>query len=164
MKNLKKIAVLALLLIGFFAFSKAENTTSKSSLNIEAINIVKVLSSQELECRPTSNFLFYVETTLVKKSRGFSTINATIFVLDRVSGQYNSIANENIVVPFHNESVLQFDTVKSNCDKTTLANGDKIIGSNLPAAYCFSDLIQYDVVLNSYNNAINKLLHINRTL
>ncbi|PQJ81294.1 hypothetical protein [Polaribacter glomeratus] len=164
MKNLKKIAVLALLLIGFFAFSKAEKTTSKTSLNIDAINIVKALSNQELECRPTSNFLFYVEATLVKKSRGSSTVNATIFVLDRVSGQYNSVANENIVVPFHKESVLQYDIVKSNCNKITLANGDKIIGSTQPAAYCFSDLIKYEVVFNSYNSAINKLLHINRTL
>jgi hypothetical protein len=164
MKILKKTTAIALLLIGIFSFSKVENTTPKSSLNLEEINVIQTLSSQEMECRPSSELLFYVETKLVKKSRGSSTINASIYVLNRVSGQSNLLANENIVVPFHKDAVLHYDTLPSGCEKIELTNGDKIIGSNTQTPYCFNELINYEAIYNSYNRATNKLLHINRTL
>ena len=164
MKNLKKIAVLALLLIGIFSFSKVEKIAPKTSLNLEQINIIKILSSQDLECRPSSDFLFYVETKLVKKSRGYSTINASIFVLDRVSGNSNLLANENIMVPFHKETVLKYDSEVSDSKNIVLSNGDKIIGSDAHTPYSFNELIKYEIINNSYNRATNQLLHINRTL
>ena len=164
MKNIKKIAVLALLLIAIFSFSKVEKTTPKTSLNLEQINIIKILSSQDLECRPSSDFLFYVETNLVKKSRGYNTINASIFVLDRVSGKSNLLANKNIMVPFLKETVLQHDSEVCDSKKIVLTNGDKIIGSDAYTPYSFNELIKYDVINNSYNRATNDLLYINRTL
>ena len=164
MKNLKKITVLALLLIGIFSFSKVEKIAPKTSLNLEQINIIKILSSQDLECRPSSDFQFYVETKLVKKSRGYSTINASIFVLDRVSGNSNLLANENIMVPFHKETVLQYNSEVSDSKNIVLSNGDKIIGSDAQTPYSFNELIKYEVINNSYNRATNQLLRINRAL
>lgn len=164
MKNLKKIAAITLILIGIFSFSIVENKTPKTSLNLEEINITQILSSQEKGCRPSSEVLFYVDTKLVKKSRGFSTINASIFVLDRVSGQSNLLANENIVVPSYKDAVLHYDLLPSTCNKIELTNGDKIVGSEIQTPYCFNELIQYETIYNSYNNATNKLLHLDRTL
>ncbi|SDS17476.1 hypothetical protein SAMN05216503_2214 [Polaribacter sp. KT25b] len=164
MKILKTISAVALLLIGVFSFSKAEKTTPKSSLNLEEVNITQILSSEEKGCRPSSEVFFYVDTKLVKKSRGCTTINASIYVLDRVSGQSNLLANENIVVPSYKDAVLHYDTIPSTCNKIELTNGDKIVGSEIQTPYCFNELIQYKTIYKSYNNATNKLLHIDRTL
>ncbi|WP_339663483.1 hypothetical protein [uncultured Polaribacter sp.] len=164
MKILKNLTLVFVLLIGVFAFSKAKSTTEKVPLNLDTIDVIQTLSSQELECRPTSELYFYVETNLVKKSRGSSTINASIYVLDKTSGLSNLLANDTIVVPFHKETVLDFETLPSNCKTTVLTNGDTVIGSNTKAPFCFNELIQYEKIYNSYNNATNKLLHIQRTL
>jgi hypothetical protein len=83
-----------------------------------------------LECRSSSDFLFYVETKLVKKSRGFNIINASIFILSRVSGKSNLLANENIMITFHKEIILKCDSEASYSEKIVLTNGDKIIGSD----------------------------------
>lgn len=164
MKILKNLTLVFVLFIGVLAFSKAKSTTEKAPLNLDTINVIQTLASQELECRPTSELFFYVETNLVKKSRGFSTINASIYVLDKTSGLSNLLANDTIVVPFHKETVLDFDTVPNNGKSAVLANGDTIMGSNTKAPFSFKELIQYEKIYNSYNNATNKLLHMQRTL
>lgn len=164
MKILKNLALVFVLLIGVFAFSKAKTTKEKAPLKLDNINVIQTLASQELECRPSSKLFFYVETNLVKKSRGSSTINASIYVLDKVSGLSNLLANDTIVVPFHKETVLDVKTLSNHGETTVLANGDTVIGSKSNAPYGFKDLIKYEKIYNSYNNATNKLLHLERTL
>ena len=87
MKPLKNIAFIAVLLIGIFSFSKSEKP--KTTLNIDDINVLEILSKQDLTCRPNADFLFYVESSLVKKSRGFNTVNARVYMVDR--SQVNTI-------------------------------------------------------------------------
>jgi hypothetical protein len=164
MKILKNLALVFLLLIGVFAFSKAKNTETKPPLNLDALNVLPILTSQESACRPSSELFFYVETNLIKKSRGSSTINASIYVLDKVSGLSNLLANDTIVVPFHKETVLSFETIPSNSKTTVLANGDVIIGNKSTAPYSFNELITNEKIYNSYTTAANKLLHRERTL
>ena len=157
------IKSLALLLILFSSFSKVEKITAKATLNFEKINVVQILSAQEFGCRPSAELTFYVETTLVKKLRGYSTINASVFALNRFSGESSLLANENIIVPFHKDAVLRYDKTKSECEKTILTNGDKIVGSQINTKYCFNELIKHEVIYNSYIRSTNKLLDIQRT-
>jgi hypothetical protein len=162
MKTSNVLKLLALLLIVIFSFSKVKKTTPKATLNFEKINIVQILSEQEFECRPSAELTFYVESTLVKKFRGYSTINATVFALNRFSGESSLLANENIIVPFHKDAVLHYDKTKSDCEKTILTNGDRIVGSQINTKYCFNELIKHEVIYNSYIRSTNKLLDIQR--
>lgn len=158
MNFIKKTSVLFIVLISIFSFTKIENTKLKSKINLEELNIIKLLSDQEFQCRPSSEIMFYVDTELVKKSRGYSTINAKIYILDRFSGKTNLLANENINVLSHKESVINYDFTQSDCKKVVLANGDKTLGINNNSPYCFSDLIKYKNIYNSYTRSSNKLL------
>ncbi|UAM98333.1 hypothetical protein K8354_00460 [Polaribacter litorisediminis] len=161
---LKNISILIVLFTGVFSLSKIENTPPKSSLNLEKINVVEMLSEQEFQCRPSSKIMFYVETALVKKYRGAATIKASVYVLDRASGQSNLLVSENILVPSHKDAFLTYDTVGNGSDKKVLSNGDKIIGSNAQTSYSFSELIKYKAIYTSYLIATNKLLDIQRTI
>lgn len=163
MRPLKKAAFFAVILIGLFSFSKSEKTIP--ALNIDNLNVIEILSKQSLQCRPTSDYLFYVETELVKKSRGFNTINAKVFLMDRSTGQYNLLASENVAVPLHKDMIsLDYETAIRDCELTTLENGDSIIGNSNSGPYCFSELIKNETVYNSYISSTNKLLGLNRTL
>ena len=122
MKTSNVLKLSALLLIVVFSFSKFKETTPKATLNFEKINVVEILSDQEFGCRPSAELTFYVESTLVKKFRGYSTINATVFALNRFSGESSLLASENIIVPFHKDAVLHYDKTKSDCEKTILSN------------------------------------------
>lgn len=163
MRPLKKAAFSAVILIGLFSFSKTEK--SIPSLNIDNLNVIEILSKQSLQWRPTSNHVFYVESELVKKSRGFNTINAKVFLMDRKTGQYNLLSSENIAVPLHKDMIsLDFETAVRDCELTTLENGDKIVGNANSGDYCFSELIKNETVYQSYISSTNKLLGLERTL
>ena len=162
MKTSNMVKSLALLLILFSSFSKVEKTTAKATLNFEKINVVQILSAQEFGCRPSAELTFYVETTLVKKFRGYSKINASVFALNRLSGESSLLANENIIVPSHKDAVLHYNKTASDCEKTILTNGDRIVGSQTNTKYCFNELIKHEVIYNSYIRSTNKLLDIQR--
>jgi hypothetical protein len=163
MKPLKIIAFIAIPLIGILSFSKSEKPTP--TLNIDNINALEILSNQGVSCRPNSDFLFYVESSLVKKSRGFNTVNARVYMMHRETGQYNLLASENVAVPFHKDMIaLDYEIPTRDCEFTTLENGDKIVGNSNSGDYCFSELIKNETVYNSYINSTNKLLNLNRSL
>lgn len=161
MRPLKTTALFAVILIGLFSFSKSEKTLPP--LKIENLNVSEILSKQG--CRPDSDYLFFVETSLVKKSRGFSTVNAKVFLMERSTGQYNLLSSENIAVPFHKDMVsLDFEVAQRDCQQTTLENGDKIVGNSNFGSYCFAELIKSETVYNSYISATNKLLSLDRSM
>ena len=164
MKTLKSISALLILLIGIFSFTSFEKSTPISNLNLDEVDIIQVLSEQEYECRPSTEIMFFVESSLVKKSRGSSTINTNVYLLDRVSGKSKLLANENIIIPNHKDAIIHYDTEISNCEKIELSNGDKTLGSNTYAPYCFNELIKYKTIFKSYVRSSNKLLSMNRTL
>lgn len=161
MRPLKKIAFFAVILTGLFSFNKSEKTIPP--LNIDNLNALEILSNQSLECRPTSDYMFFVETELVKKSRGFTTVNASIYLMNRASGQYNLLASEHVAVPFHKDMIsLDYEPAIRDCDSTILENGDRIIGNTNSGSYCFAELIKNEAVYISYVSAANKLLDLDR--
>lgn len=159
MNSLKKIILLFLLMLTIFSFVKISENSSEKKLNLEKVNILEILSKQKYECRPSSEFMFYVETNLVKKARGANTINTKIYVLDRVSGFSNLLASENILVPSYKGDVfLEYETVETNCGKGTLDNGDRLIGTTEKAPYCFHELVKFEAIYSSYLKSKNNLL------
>lgn len=165
MKPLKKITALAVILIGIFSFSKKENTTVKTALNLENINVVEVLSKQQFECRASSDFIFYVETDLVKKIRGASHINAKVFILDKVSGSKNLLAQENIQVNKFEDSIeIKDHNSEDAFIRSVLKNGDKIIGDSNNTPFAFNELLKFESIYNGYINSTNKLLRLKRSI
>jgi len=162
MKSIKKIAVLLIIVIGIFSFAKLEGKTVKSKVNLEEVNVVALLSKQELGCRPSNEVMFYVDTEIVKKHRGFSEISAKVYIVDRVSGAKNVLSNGHILLPYHKETLIGDHEEVTNAQWTALKNGDKILASSKPSTYDFKELIKYQVVYDSYIRATNKLLKINR--
>jgi hypothetical protein len=161
MSFLKKITALVVFSITIFSFVKKESNSPEIKLNLEEINVITILSKQKYECRPSSKFMFYVETNLLKKSRGSNTINASIFVLDRTTGYASLLANENILVPLYKEVIsVEYSSLISDREKGVLNNGDKIIGSSKNTPYCFNELIKFGVISRSYTKSRNRLLNV----
>lgn len=164
MKPLKKIAALAVVLVGLLSFS-AKETKSLSALNLDEINVLEMLSKQQFECRPSSDFVFYVETNLVKKVRGANNINAKVYILDKISGKKNLLAQEDIQVKKYEDAISLKDYNSNNTFKSfTLENGDEIIGSSQKTPYAFDELLKYEAIYNGYINSTNKLLRLKRSI
>lgn len=164
MNTLKKSTIILIFLIGTLSFSKKDNEVYNFGLNLKDINVEKILLDSQSECRPSSQLTFYVETKLEKKFRGYNTIDASIFILDKTSGKFNLLANESIIVPFHKDTFLDYDLKINKNGSKELNNGDRLIGSNSLTPFSFNELIKYDVVYSSYLRSTNKLLNNNRTL
>jgi hypothetical protein len=163
MKSLKKIAALAVIIISLFSFGSKKEIKSLD-LNLDKINVVEMLSQQQFECRPSSDFMFYVETSLIKKIRGANNINAKVYILDKSSGKMNLLAQENIQVNKFEGAIAIESNNKNNFESIVLENGDKIIGGSEKAPYAFNELIKNEAIYNSYINATNKLLKLKRTI
>ncbi len=162
MNFLKIITALFVLSGTLFSFVNKESNSEENKLNLEEINVITILSKQKYECRPSSEFMFYVETTLVRKSRGANIISASIFVLNRRTGYFNLLANENILVPLYKDAIsLESNTGLSDCEKVVLNNGDTTLGSSKNTPYCFSKLVEFEVIYSSYLKAKNKLFRYN---
>jgi hypothetical protein len=165
MKPLKKVAALAVVLVGIFAFSKANLSSTKPSLNLDTINVIETLSKQQFECRPTSDFMFYVETDLVKKIRGANNVNARVYILDKVSGRKALLADENIQIKkFEGAIELKDHSAEGSFKNEIIQNGDVLIGSSEKAPFTFDELIQFESIYNSYLNSTNKLLRLKRSI
>ena len=152
MKYIKKYSLLAVLAIIILSFSKIKNT-AKINLSETNSEILEFLSIQHFECRPSSKFKFYVDTEVLKKSRGFSTIQAKIYILEKNSGKSNLIATENIIAPIQKDMVLIHDNVLQT-DLKLLENGDKILNYKTN----FSKLLGFSTIYDSYLTSRNKLL------
>jgi hypothetical protein len=160
MNSLKKLILFFLLLIGLFSFYKKNENPIETKSNLSKIDVIDILSNQEHQGRPSSKFLFYVETSLIKKSRGANTIHANVYVLDRASGETNLLASENLFVPLYKDAIsLERNRYISHCGKSVLDNGSEItIEDAKNAPYCFSELVQFKSIFRSYTDSKNKLL------
>lgn len=162
MKRIKKIAALMIILIGIFSFVKFDYKNVESNVDLKEVDVLELLAKQELGCRPSNEVMFYVDAEIIKKHRGFSEINAKVYVVDRVSGASNLLSSEHILLPYYKDTVLG-NPIKIADDKwIEIKNGDKIITKNSDSSYSFNELIKYETVYNSYIRATNKLLKINR--
>ncbi|WP_026777336.1 hypothetical protein [Polaribacter sp. Hel_I_88] len=159
MKKIKNIIVTTLILIGLFAFKKAEDTPILLK-TAEKQQIIKILSAQEFGCRPSSEFNIYVETTLLKKYRGYAKIKAKVFVLDKLSNKKSMLVSEDVLVANYKDSYLNYNKLTGNSKTTELQNGDIIINENENTTFKLEDLLSYDFIYNRYTIATNKLLNI----
>lgn len=163
MKPLKQIAAFAVVLLLAFSFANKHESSLKIPLNLSNINIENVLKHQQFDCRPSSEFVFEVETNITKRIRGANNINAKIFIIERATGKKNLLAQENLQVK-NFEDAIALDNFNSNIKTSKLFNGDSVIGGSENAPYAFNELIKYDAIYNSYINSTNKLLRLKRTI
>lgn len=155
MKPLQRIILLFILIIGVFSFTVPEN-----NLNLNRIDVMELLSIEASRSRPSSEFMFYVETEIIKKSRGSSTILASIFIYERATGRYKSLTNNSIVVPHHREAILDYD-VRMKDFRNILENGDMVLESSMNSSFDFNKLIEHKTIYKSYLASRNKLLKVN---
>ena len=156
MKLIKRIILFTLVIIGTFSFTGLEK--KDKNLDLKDLDVIALLSKQQLECRPSSKFMYYVDTEILKKSRGYSLIKANVYIYERATGKYSLLATENIFSPFQKDAILNYEIAESNCNTKQLENGDKVIGNKENSKYCFNELIAYKTVYNSYITSRNKLL------
>lgn len=157
MKPLKQLTALFVLIIGIFAFTTKKNTFEKPLLNLDEVNVLEVLSKQQLNCRPSSDFIFLVETELQEKLRGANKIEAKVFIEEIKTGKTNLVSRETIVVPKY-EGAIQLDGDTSN---KMLLNGDRVVSST--TKYSLKELMTFETIHNGYLKATNKLLNLERS-
>lgn len=150
------------MLVGLLSFSNFKN--KKSNVSIDNSNVIESVLNSKTSCRPLSNMMLYVETSLVKTSRGYKTINASIYVLDRISGISTLLVNEDVIVANYKDSVLEYNVTSTKYNKTVLKTGDVVLGKDFSNQYSFNEIMKYEVVYNSYINSTNKLLNIKRVI
>ncbi len=159
----KKFLTLAFILICILSSNSKENKLLE--LNLAEINIIEVLFDQQFGCGPSSEFLFYVETNLIKKIRGANIINAKVYVLEKVSGRKKLLATENIQVnKFKGAIAIQEHNIERTFKSYLLDNGDKVLGGSEKLTISFNKLIKYESIYNSYLNATDKLLGKQRSI
>lgn len=159
MKPLIKTLALAVLLIGVFAYTSKADIAEIKTLELNNIDVLEAISEQELSGRPSSDYQFYVETDLLEKKRGASTINAKVFLLDKKSGKTAIVTNETIVVPNFKDTVLLEEDLNS---QEKLSNGDRIINSD--SAFSLKELIEFETINYSYIQSTNELLDLSRAI
>ena len=160
MKKIKNTLAVTVLLIGLFAFKNANTNPNPVLLkSLEKEKIVKMLSAQEFGCRPSSELNFYVETTLLKKYRGYAKIEAKVFVFDKLTNQKSILANENIIVANHKDSLINYDKIINDSETTELENGHIIIHNEKNTEFKLANLLKSELIYNRYIISTNKLLN-----
>ena len=162
MKTIKKITALFVLLVGIFSFTKIESNPAKSSVNLNKIDVIETLNNEYFECRPSSKIMFYVESTILKKARGYNVVKADVKLLDRISGKSRLLASQNVVIPFSKDAILEIAEINDIHNNIILKNGDTLLSAEKTNDYHFNDLVQYSSIYNSYINSTNKLLNTTR--
>lgn len=158
MKPLKKLAALLVLLLGIFAFTSKTNTAENSNLDLNTIDVLNVLLDQNTSCRPNSNYSFFVETELVEKVRGASTIEAKVFILEKSTGSIAKISDEIIMVPNFKGTQL----LENSLSTKKMDNGDEIIETK--SDFSLKSLQKFETINNSYIKSTNNLLNLNRSI
>ncbi|MDD7915565.1 hypothetical protein [Polaribacter ponticola] len=154
MNSLKKIIVLLVLSVAIFSFNKFEKNESTLELNTKDLNVIEILAKQKNECRPSSDYLFYVESNLSNDRT--PTITAKVYILERKTNAKSLLSEKKIIV-----SENKFNTLET---PEFLKNGDQIIGDTSKDVYSFNELVNFEPIYNSYIKSTNKLLGLKRSL
>ncbi|PQJ79946.1 hypothetical protein [Polaribacter porphyrae] len=164
MKPLKNFTALAVILIGIFSFSKVENKKTNTTLDLSKVNVTESLSKLQFDSR-SSDYLFYVDTDIIKKIRGASTINAKVYIVEKASGKKNLLASENLQVLNYSGavSVYEHDNI-DNYKSIVLSNGDEFLKTNTKAPFSLSNLLKYESIYRSYISSTNDLLDLERSI
>ena len=158
MKTLKKILILCLL-GGIFSFTKIDTNTSKNEINLDQIDVIKALNKEYFECRPSSKIMFYVESEVEKKSRGYNVVKANIKVLDRQTGNTKILASQSIIIANNKDAILEIPELADAKSTSVLRNGDILLQNGYFNKYQFNELVKYSSVYNSYVKSTNTLLN-----
>ncbi|WP_438976948.1 hypothetical protein [Polaribacter sp.] len=125
---------------------------------MNTIDVLNVLLEQNTSCRLNSNYSFFVETELVEKVRGASTIEAKVFILEKSTGSIAKISDEIIMVPNFKGTQL----LENSLSTKKMDNGDEIIETK--SDFSLKSLQKFETINNSYIKSTNNLLNLNRSI
>lgn len=161
MKILKIVIPAFILLTVVFSFVKIENNIKELDLN--SIDVKELLTKNEFECRPSSKYMFYVDTEILKKSRGYSIIKADVFLYERASGTSALIATNNIISPLSKDAIIGYKNELGSPFYKKIKNGDKAFGYKSESLDYFNELMNYKSIYKSFEVSRDKLLSANTT-
>ncbi len=166
MKPLLKIITSTLIVVTISFFNTRNIESPENLLNLDHIDVENILKNQKFECRPSSDFVFDVQTNILKKIRGGTNINAKIFIVDRITERKILVAQEHILVKNFKDAIgiTDYRNVESNLKITELSNGDKIVRKYNNTLHSFKELLKYDFIYNTYILSTNKLLQLKRSI
>ena len=157
MLPLKKITALAVILVGIFSFSTSEKNLNQTQLNLADVDVIDVLDTYRFNCRPSEDYFFFVDSDLVKKTRGAKQVNSKIYILERATGKKALLAEENIQISNFDDTVHIVDEASF-----ALSNGDVVFDNEAETPYSFKELMKYQRVYGSYIASTNELLDLDR--
>lgn len=145
MKSPKILAALSVVAILLFSFNRLK---SDAQLNIDDIKVIDLLSEQELGCRPSHNYMFYVKTSIENQDSN-PVVRAKVYIVDRKTNQTSVVAQENI-------TLNEFDNIAkmSSNNRKDLKN----IKSLSDSPYNFYELIQFEPIYRNFVDSTNRLL------
>ena len=83
-----------------------------------------------------------------------------MFVFDKLTNQKSILANENIIVANHKDSLINYDKIINNSETTELENGHIIIHNEKNTEFKLANLLKSELIYNRYIISTNKLLNI----
>jgi len=145
MKSPKSLAVLSVVLVILLSFNRVEK---KSKLDFNTVNVMAMLSEQELGHRPSHNYMFYVKTE-INKLVNTEVVNAKVYVLNRKTNQENLIAQENL-------ELTDFQSIEG-MGITGIQNLNEV-NAMYDTPYNFYDLLKFDPIYRNFVDSTKKLL------
>ncbi len=145
MKSPKSLAVLSVVLFILLSFNRVEK---KSKLDLNTVNVMAMLSEQELGQRPSHNYMFYVKTE-INKLVNTEVVNAKVYVLNRKTNEETIIAQENL-------ELTDFQFIEG-MGITGIQNLN-VVNTTYDTPYNFYDLLKFESIYRNFVDATNRLL------
>lgn len=145
MKSPKSLAVLSVVLVILLSFNRVEK---KSKLDLNTVNVMAMLSEQELGQRPSHNYMFYVKTE-INKLVNTEVVNAKVYVLNRKTNEETIIAQENL-------ELTDFQFIEG-MGITGIQNLN-VVNTTYDTPYNFYDLLKFESIYRNFVDATNRLL------
>ena len=145
MKSPKSLAVLSVVLFILLSFNRVEK---KSKLDLNTVNVMAMLSEQELGQRPSHNYMFYVKTE-INKLVNTEVVNAKVYVLNRKTNEETIIAQENL-------ELTDFQFIEGM--GITGVQNLNVVNTTYDTPYNFYDLLKFESIYRNFVDATNRLL------
>ena len=162
MKVLKRISLLGFSLF-LFSCSADENVSVSDDINYKVPDVISILEKTKNEKKGgpvgfTPKFNFTTESDYIEGNSGCYTVNVRVYITNLETGQKSQVANDDVKVGDCPQNQNKTNNTLSKCDIYILDNGHQIIGNNVKTPYCVAELIDYEIIYNSYEKSINDLL------
>lgn len=106
----------------------------------------------------TPKFNFTTESDFIEGNSGCYTVNVRVYLTNLETGQKSLVASDNVKVGDCSQNENKINNTLNKCDIYVLENGHQIVSNNVETPYCVAELIDYEIIYNSYIKSIDDLL------